>query len=798
MKFLLKALLVLVVLLALAAVGVYIYALGLRPQYSGEVEMASLNKDVEVLYDEYGIPHIYAQNASDAYFSLGYIHAQDRLFQMDLLRRVGSGRLSEFFGETTRGVDRLFRTLGIAESAKESAADFDELDPELKTAVQSYLNGVNHFAETGPVPLEYLIGGLPREPFTVEDVYSTAGYMAFSFAAALRTDPLVAQISEQLGAEYLKDLAVHHYPGEIVSPKGISTDSMPTITNDALAQLDQLALPIFTGSNNWVVAGSRTQSGKPIMANDTHIKYSQPSTWFEAHIEFPGNRLYGNFLAGIPLALIGHNERVSWGITMFQNDDIDFYFEEKHPEDSLKVRYKDNLWADVELNREIIRIKDSPNDTLWVQKTPHGPIVNEFINQTYNKPISMYWTYTRLPNELPEAFFALNRAQNINQARDAIKLIHAPGLNFSYADADNNIALWSAAHLIKRPAHVNSKLILNGATGHDDPLGFYSFEANPQVENPASGVVYSANSQHDTTAAGILYPGYYSADARMIRIAELLSKQEIWSVEEMKKVTPDNFSPHDAKLAKVLFSEIARSDDSELIEFFEPLNSWQGDHELESKTPVLYYPLLYHLLHHTFADELGEEQFANFLNTPLMKRTTYKVFNKMESVWFDDVSTADNRETKSDIVIAAAKSAFGQLKEQNPSGHFPTWGDVHTVTFEHPMGAVKPLDKIFNVGPFPIAGTNESLNQEGFQQNSSGVYPVQHGPQMRIIIDMAEPEQSISVNPTGQSGNPLSEFYSDQAALFVGEKYRPQLMNRKAIEQNTKHKLRLISTKQSR
>lgn len=795
MKFLLKALLGLVVLLAIIAIGVYIYALGLRPQYSGEVEVAELNKQVDVFYDEYGIPHIYAQNASDAYFSLGYVHAQDRLFQMDLLRRVGSGRLSEFFGEPTREVDRLFRTLGIGESAEASAREFDRQTPALKTAVRSYLNGVNHFVENGPVPPEYLIGGLPREPFEIKDVYATAGYMAFSFAAALRTDPLVQHIDEKLGPEYLKDLAVHHFAEEVLAPSGRQNDSVPAVSSDVLSQLDQLALPVFMGSNNWALSGSRTQSGKPIMANDTHIKYSQPSTWFEAHMEFPGTRLYGNFLAGIPIALIGHNAKVSWGITMFQNDDMDFYFEERHPEDSLKVRYRDNLWADVEVTREIIHIKDGQNDTLWVQKTPHGPIVNEFINQPTDRPVAMYWTYTKKTNELPQAFLNLNRAENINQARDAIKMIHAPGLNFSYADVDNNIALWSAAHLIHRPAHVNSKRILDGATGKDDPIGFYPFEANPQVENPPSGVVYSANSQHDTTDAGILYPGYYSADARMLRIAELLSEQEVWSVEEMKKVAPDNFSPHDAHLAKVFYTEIARSDDRDLIEFFKPLNTWQGDHEIESTTPVLYYPLLYHMLHHTFADELGEEQFEQFLNTHLVKRTIHKLFNRDQSLWYNDVRTPGTTETKSDIVLRAAQSAAAQLREQHPNGDLPTWGEVHTIEFEHPMGSVKPLDQIFNVGPFPMAGTNESVNQESFVQTNSGKYPVVHGPQMRILIDMAAPEQSISINPTGQSGNPLSEFYSNQAELFVGEGYRPQLMNRADIEENKKYQLRLISTK---
>lgn len=779
-------------IIVVAILALWIYSRALYPQYSGDLEVPGLEHDVEVIYDDFGIPHIYGQNAGDTYFALGYVHAQDRLFQMDLLRRVGGGRLSEFFGETTLEVDRLFHTLGIPEYSAESAAQFDELDLELQTIVLRYLDGVNHFAETGPAPLEYLIGGLPREPFTVQDIYQTAGYMAFSFAVGLRTDPLVQEIHDKLGPEYLQDLALNHYPEQAVVPSGRGEKTAPVLSDSLISQLDRLPLPLFMGSNTWAVSGTRTKSGKPILANDTHIKYSQPSTWFEAHLEFPGKSLYGNFLAGIPLALVGHNRSIAWGLTMFENDDTDFYFEEFHPEDSSKVRYSNELWAEVEEREVIIKIKGPQNDTLLVRKTPHGPIVNEFFDQDFGKPVSMYWTYLHGENELPSVFYNLNFATGMDEAREAVKRIHAPGLNISYADTAGNIALWSAAHLIHRPENVNSKLILDGASGKDDPLGFYPFAANPQLENPESGMVYSANSQHDTTAFGVMHPGYYTANVRMQRIAEMLEEKSNLTVDDMKPIQNDHLSKADAELAKTLYATIGTSGDKSLSRFFEPLKTWEGDHDLNSTGPVLYYPLLYHLMHETFADELGDENFEQYLSTHLMKRTNFRIFMLEESVWFDDLDT-ERKESKSDIVLRSAKKAMEQFADQYPGNDLPQWGDVHTIEFEHPMGSVSPLDKIFNIGPFPIVGTNESVNQQSFMQNDDGQYPVLHGPQMRILIDMADIEGSISINPTGQSGILFSEFYSDQAEMFVNGQFRPQLMNRQDIEKAAHGRLKFVA-----
>lgn len=783
-----------IVLVVVAVLGLWGYLNQQKPQYSGEITIAGLERPVEIRYDEFGIPHISGENASDSYFALGYVHAQDRLFQMDLLRRIGSGRLSEFFGEATLEVDRLFHTIGIPEYAQSSVQQLEEMDPEMRLILERYLDGVNYFAETGPAPIEYLIGGLPREPFEVVDIYHTAGFMAFSFALGLRTDPLVQHIQDEFGDEYLQDLALHHYPNQALAPSGRTAQNMPDFSNDVMSQLDKLPFPFFTGSNTWVVSGEKTKSGKPIFANDTHIQYTQPGTWYEAHLKFPGTNLYGDFLAGIPFAIIGHNNRIAWGMTMFENDDTDFYSEEYHPEDTSLVRYQNNLWVELEEQEVIINVKGGTNDTLLIRKSPHGPLMNELFDQSFDSPVSMFWTYTQKTNELPEAFFALNNATKIEDARSAVQRIHAPGLNISYADVDGNIALWSAAHLIHRPEHVNSKLILNGGSGADDPLGYYPFEANPQLENPESGMVYSANSQHDTTEFGMMHPGYYTPSVRMERIAHLLNQKDDWTISEMKTVVNDHISAADADLAHHFYDIIKSSGDESLVQFFEPLKDWEGDHDVQSTVPVIYYPLMFHLIEGTFADELGDDQFEAYLQTHLMKRTNFRIFEMDESVWFDDVTT-DAVETKADIVSSAAIKAMNQLEQLHRDQPMPGWGAVHTVTFAHAMGSVKPLDRLFNNGPYEISGTNESINQQGFVPSDSSVYPVKHGPQMRILLDMSEIENSISINPTGQSGNRFSKHYKDQSPLFVNGEFRPQLMNREEIEKQSPEALILIPEK---
>jgi penicillin amidase len=790
MKILKFILSILIVLIVLGVAAVWLFIKTQSPKLDGELKLEGLQNEVSVHFDDFGIPHILAENAHDAYMALGYVHAQDRLFQMDLLRRVGGGRLSEFFGEKVVEVDKLFHTLGVPQYAQQSAELFNSQPAELQNVVKAYLTGVNAFINTGATPIEYRIAGLPKENFEVVDMYQIAGYMAFSFAVGLRSDPLTENIFLKWGQDYLNDLALHHYPGQELAPTTGSVSNIQ-ISSSLIDKIDNLNVPMFFGSNNWVVAGSKTKSGKPIFANDTHIKFSQPSVWYESHLVYPGSVLYGNFLPGIPIALVGNNGYSAWGLTMLENDDTDFFYEELN-EDLSRVRFKDSLWVDVKWREVEIKVKDGEIIKYKIGVTPHGPLVNEFFESPIEKPVSMFWTYTQKQNDLPLAFYQLNYSNSIAQSRHAASLIHAPGLNIAYADADNNIALWAAAHLLHRPEHVNPKRILDGVSGKDEMLGYYPFSKNPQSENPASGMVFSANSQHDSIGVGVLHEGYYVSTVRMNRIKELLSAGENFDVEMMKPIISDHFSKSDMKIAHRVadFLELQKSDD--FTAYSKLLKNWDGGHLTNQIEPVAYYPLLYQLIKNTFADEMGEEEFEIFLGTHLMKRSYHKLFAMENSIWFDNVNTPEVEDLE-EVILASAKNAINQLKsEYGDLNKLPEWGMLHTIEFPHTMGAQKPLDKIFNIGPFATSGTNESVDQQAFRLTDKGKYPVLHGPQMRILIDFADIENSISINPTGQSGNVGSKHYDNQAKMFVNHQFRKQMMNVDEIRTKCTDVLKLV------
>jgi penicillin G amidase len=770
-----------VVIVVMFIAGLWLFVKIQSPKLSGELKLEGLKNEVRVHYDDYGIPHILAQNATDAYLALGYVHAQDRLFQMDLLRRVGGGRLSEFFGTKVLEVDKLFHTLGVPEYSKQSADLFKSQPAELQSLVNAYLAGINAFINTGATPLEYHLAGLSKENFEVVDMYQIAGYMAFSFAIGLRSDPLTENIFLKWGQSYLDDLALHHYQGQDLAPTTGASSSIQ-ISSALIQQIDNLNVPLFFGSNNWVVSGSRTKSGKPIFANDTHIKFSQPSVWYESHLVYPGAVLYGNFLPGIPLALIGNNGFSAWGLTMLENDDTDFFYEELSADNS-KVRYQDSTWVDIIWQDVDIKVKDGETIKHKIGLTPHGPLANEFFESPIDRSVSMFWTYTQKQNDLPLAFYQLNYSKSMAQSRNAASLIHAPGLNIAYADADNNIALWAAAHLLHRPEHVNPKRILDGISGKDEMLGYYPFSKNPQSENPVSGMVFSANSQHDSVGVGLLHEGYYVSTARMNRIKDLLHGENAFDIEMMKPIISDHFAMADLKIAQRVASVLEKESSAELKAYAELLMKWDGGHLISQKEPVAYYPLLYYLIKNTFADEMGDENFEIFLGTHLMKRSYHKLFGMDSSVWFDNVNTEDV-EMLEDIVLQSSKMALDQLKTAyGDLSNIPDWGSVHTIEFPHAMGAQEPLDKIFNIGPFATSGTNESIDQQAFRLTGSGEYPVQHGPQMRILIDLEDFENSISINPTGQSGNVGSKHYGNQAKMFVNHQFRKQMMNVEEIKE---------------
>jgi penicillin amidase len=757
----------------------------LKPEYSGEKTMAKLSSDVNVTFDSYGIPHIEASNEEDAFRALGYVHAQDRLWQMELLRRVAAGGLSEVFGKDLLSTDRFFLSLGIDDASAQTAR---QLDPNSVVArlSQAYLDGINQFVEEGPTPVEFLLTGLEKKPFEMVDIYNSIGYMAFSFAMAHKTDPLLTVIRDSLGVEYLQDLEIDSNPRTvwIRNYRGDVVSSEAAVLSSTREALSNLPVPQFIGSNSWAIAPGKTKNGKVIFANDPHIGFAQPSVWYEAHIITPSYEKYGYHLAGIPMPLLGHDRKMAYGFTMFENDDVDFYYETIDEQDSTRYMTPDG-WKKLDRVEKTIKVKDEADLRFSYRKTERGPILNDIANQVKGeRPISMDWIYTKGENRVMEALYGISHARNMQEFRQALPGIHAPGLNTMYGDAEGNVAWWASARLYKLQDSLHTKFVMDGSRGDDQKVRFLNFDENPQAVNPSWQYVYSANNQPDSIA-GTLYPGYYLPENRARRIVSLLNAKDDWDAEAVRGMINDDISSVNPGIVTELAKLIDVKDLNEQQALvLDHLNKWDGSYSTDNTEAGVFHRWIYFFLKNTFGDELGEEKFGQFVSTHFHKRLIAPMAAKTNSVWWDDIRTADTLETKKDIVRRSYLSAFGSLKEDLGDDITSwTWGKLHTLEHPHPIGQIALLRSFFNVGPFPVPGSREVINNMAFPYNGTPIFGVTSGPSTRRVIDFSDVENSMSILPTGQSGNPFSKYYKDQAKMFAKGEFRKMLMNRAEIKE---------------
>lgn len=791
MKILKRILFALLGLVVLAAVGGWFYLHSKKPEYSRELTVAGLQKPVEVLFDMHGIPHIYAENEPDAYFALGYVHAQDRLFQMEMLRRLATGHLSEVVGDKALEVDKFFRTLSFREAAKRSVSEVytDPAAPAV-VAANAYVAGINRYLETGKTPLEFDLMGIPKTPFTFEDCLIVAGYMGFSFSEIFKVEPTCSLIAAKFGDEYLRDLVTGWDSSAVKIPVHVGQPVGEAMTklSSALGEIEDFcrAIPPFHGSNSWVLGPSRTKNGKVIFENDTHIGFGQPSVFYEAHLNFGSQNLYGNFIAGTPVPVLGHTDAGAWGLTMFENDDVDFYREVPNPENPNQVKFRDG-WENMEIRQETIEIKGGAQFVLPVKKTRHGYLMNGVAKQldAENQPIAFWWTYYQRPDRSLLAFYNLTHAKDVRDAEQSARMLHAPGLNMMWGDAAGNIAWWAAGLLPKRPAHTRPYLILDGASGTDEIEGWLSFEQNPQCVNPPSGFVYSANNQPDRMGNDPLVPGYYVPEDRARRIAAVLAApKNDWTTDDVRRLALDHTNPVApgivAEILKTIQPNTADATEQKALEI---MQKWAGTHDLTDVAPTIYYRWMWRFYQNTFRDELGGEVLKTFTSSHTLKRTLAVLVKNDASRWWDDISTTDRKETRTEIFQKSWSEAIADLKAQlgtDATGW--QWQKVHTLEHNHPLAVLPVVGQQFNVGPFPVPGGKETVNNLDFPLDSTGIYKVKYGPALRRVLDFAAPESAMSINPTGQSGNIGSPFYDDQARMYASGQFRPELTRRADVE----------------
>lgn len=777
------------------------------PSVEGIIQCPYLSAPVTVTRDEWGVPHIKAKNAKDAFFAYGFTLAQDRLFQMEIQRRLAKGELAEILGEKLLPIDKKFRTYLFRHTAEKMLKNPEKINPRALEIVDAFIAGVNHFMETGPLPLEYTLMGIPKRPFTRIDSISMLGYMAYSFNDGISTDSLNAMLREAIKDRNVDEL-FPEYPkkgsttiidrqayfssqqGKQAVLFGEGFDSgvlsnlqtmMAKIFHSREEVIGSIArylenIPVFEGSNSWVIAPSRSAHGKAIIANDPHIAHSLPGVWYEARIQFADFDNYGYFLPMYPFPLIAHNEKRGWTITMFENDDLDLYYETFNPKNPNLVMYRGE-WVPVKLLKEKIKVKGKGEVELSIRITPHGPIISDFIEDYKGKPVSMCWVFLKEENPLIDITYGMVTAKTWKEYEKAISKLAAPGLNLSWADSEGNICWWAAGYIPIRPAHVNNKKILNGASGKDEIIGYVPFNQNPKLINPKSGIIITANNRPTWKPVGGIanVPGYWRPDDRAARITDLLSTKEKWSIDDLKSVQTDTYSIAARVTMPTILEILAGAEKEGKLNEIEKeahkvLKSWNMRYDIDAAGASVFHFLMHHILKEGVGDELG----GNFIEyTEVPDHWTFlKIFiNNPSSRFWDDVKTSE-KETREVIITRALRSAVADI--QSRLGSSPSrwnWGNIHQLEYVHPVGMAKPMNLLYNMGPFPASGEAHIVNRIKTHFGKMD-FKVTSIPSTRRLIIIGEPDNSYSILPAGNSGNLKSPHYGDQVKMYLAGQYR--------------------------
>ncbi len=811
---LLRLSLKLFLLLLLLLVFVWLFLNSRLPSDDGTLSVSSLSQPVSIIKDKWGTPHIKAQNPSDAYFAYGYTVAKDRLFQMDIQRRLAQGELAEIMGSKLIKVDKMYRTLLFRNWSEKYLAASSKIEPKVVVLMDDYLAGINHFIETGPLPVEYTLLGVEPRKFNRLDSVSMAVYMAYSLCDGLKRDPLYTMLSEQLSPAELALLFPNYtdhnrvtiMEGDFTESQLLDTDlskskadrvTTATVNNDSVyeqlkplfAALDESALwtPQFSGSNSWVIGPSRSTDGNPLLANDPHIGISKPDVWYEAHIQYPGYETFGYFVPMIPFPMIGHNSTIAWAITMFENDELDLYAETFHPEDPNKVKFMGD-WVDIENLTEIIHVKDDKDVSIDIRITPHGPIISDFLKGYSGKPTSFSWVFYQLDNPILDIIYGLGVAENLSEFKNSVSKLVSPGLNISYIDNSGNIAWWAAGKIPVRAKGIDARKILDGASGKHEILGYVPFDQNPQMINPDKGFIVTANNLSTIRAVGDVdkLKGYFRPSDRAARIEEMLETKEKWSVEDLKVIQTDNkLWAADTMKSAILAALMNPSNKWNSLErlALDKLNHWDGFMEVDSQGASIFQFILYQIMQESLSKSLNKEQLKSYINS-------IDHWNYLKGFFNNDNSLLVNNHKL--VITKSFQNAIAELslKYGNDIDKW-NWGAVHTIEYAHPLGQVKPLNYLFNVGPFPSPAEFTVVNKFKSKLGEHD-YKVSSLPSTRRLINIGDPSKSFTMLPSGNSGNFMSDNYDDQALPFLQGKYRSVIFTDEQIALEKVHELTLV------
>ena len=729
-----------------------------KPKIEGEAAVQGLHEQVRIVTDEWGVPHIFAEDEEDLFFACGFIHAKERMWQMDLLRRAGFGRLSEILGKAALHEDKILRNFGLKDAALK---DYSLLSTRMKDLLLVYCRGVNAWMKTQKYrwPPEYILLRCRPEPWTPLDSLAIKQVMALLLCVDYTSEALRGNLVQRFGSEKALEILEE----DIVA--------LPVeLTN--LSQIEMIQSPEFQGSNSWVISGDKTGSKNPLLANDPHLEISVPPIWFEIHLKCPTIDATGVSLPGAPFVMIGHNESIAWGITNSAADVQDLYIEKLN--DSEDMYLDVDGWKPLLKKVELIKIKGQREperfEVLW---TSRGPIVTPTVLQS-EMTLSLRWVIYE-GGQTAEAFYRINRAQSWEDFSDAIKLMDAPSQNFIYGDTEGNIGYYLSGKIPLRERE--SALFPYPAWKEEGSWqGFLAEENKPIVFNPQEQSIVTAN--HNITPVD--YPFYISMDwdvpYRADRVKELLEQRESHSIESFMQIQNDIFN----KKAELFLSYLR---DIESVEEssqkgFALLKRW--DMQMgKGAEPALYNVFLEVLSRNVFSDELEEDYLSFNQKTRRKQAGLLRLMSSPESSWWDDINTPEV-ETWKDMINKSMKDAYESLTDKKGTLEEWDWEDMHSLKFQHVLGQV-PLFSFFNSGRFPVSGDRFTV-KASFSEN----YETTHGASYRLIVDLSDWTNSVCVLTSGQSGHFLSSHYDDQISLWLDGLYHPMLYRPEDIESSSR------------
>lgn len=745
-------------------------ASGARP-VDGKTEVQGLESVVEIVTDSWGVPHVFAGSADDLLFAQGYLHATERLWQVDFTTRLARGRLAELLGELALPMDRFFRTIGLERAAR---ASLDNVDDQTRASAAPYSRGFSEGARSLPKPVEYLFLDLePSIPQSDDEalvsVFSMSLLMSFMLSPNWDLELVRLWLAEVVGPDRARQLAPFISP----EPRAV----MPGVIG-ALAKIAREAgIVAGRGSNNWVAAGSRTESGFPLLANDPHLKIQMPGIWMEMHLACPEYEVAGVSLPGVPGVVIGHNRRIAWGFTNTQADISDLYLEELS-EDGGSYKFEGS-WHPIEVIDEEISVRNSGTVLHQVRATRHGPLLTDTVAGGINvevkpnsitDPLAFRWIQYEVPIT-QRSLEALARASNFEEFREAARHWPVAGQNMIYADVEGNIGYQFTGTLPVRAHGVMPGAPLCGWSGKDEWVGRIAFEDLPHSYNPVEGFIATANNRMVDQD----YPHYLTNDwepnYRIRRIHQLLRETPKHSIDTFKQIQSDTYSGIAEELLPFLRS-IPSPDDPGVSRAFDTVMDWDLHLDRESTGAAVFTAWVSQIAERLFKDELGEELYdVYFANRGW---TTLWGFEAIRNA----LTTGENEDLISEALAAANENLRAVMGENIDEWR---WGSMHTVHFRHVLAtAMPPLDDLLSAGPFPADGGDDTVNRgvfnskEGFGDSAVSSY--------RQIIDLEDFDKSLSVITTGNSGNPGSPHYKDQSILWAEGKYHPMLFSREAID----------------